>query len=590
MIPEEIIARVRESVDLVELVRETVPGLKKRGRNYQARCPFHQERTPSFHVNPEMGVFKCFGCGAGGDAFKFLMLTEGLSYPEAIRKIAARVGIAIPETVQQEALSEETKKREKLYALLEEAAGFYHRQLLESSEALEVRDYLKKRGLTAETITGFQIGFAPASGHALRDAAVRKGWTAEILESAGLLRRKEETGRIFDHFWNRVIFPIRDTQGRVVAFGGRARGDALPKYINSPETPVYSKSRHLYGLFQGLSSVRKKRNVVILEGYMDVAVCHQYGFDWTAATLGTALTEDHLRLLRKYADSVTLLFDPDTAGAAATLRGGEMLLESGMPVNVVTLPDGRDADEILIEKGAKGLEQFLNNSVSFIDYSISQSMAHYSPVSPEGKLSIAKEVLPLIRKIRDPLLQEEHLGRLADKINVEKGVLGRQMTLDAQKNRRNGVGKEKIVAEQPQFLLSLEEEILLLALLYPSAPVYDRLKAFDWQNEQCRQVWDVAAPAVEKMHVNLSELLPQMDVAVSEWVTSLMPRMYEHARPEDALEHFLDAWQRQRDTAHLQSLRGDIDSMIEGRIPMDGTKVRIYNELSRKLKGSTVEV
>src|SRR5882724_1537182 len=337
MIPEVTIARVRESANLVDIVREHVPTLKKRGRNYLARCPFHQEKTPSFNVNPEMGVFKCFGCGTGGDVFKFVMLTEGLTYPEAIRKIAGRVGIAIEEE-KSEALTEDAKQKQVLYGLLEDAARFYHRHLMESHEADAARAYLAKRGLTEATLVNFAIGFAPASGTALRDAASKKGWSLEVLEKAGLVRRKDG-GRIHDAFWNRIMFPIWDNQGRMVAFGGRAMGDAMPKYINSSETPVYSKSRHLYGLFQGLATLRKERRVVILEGYMDVVTCHQFGLDCTAATLGTALTEDHVRILRRYADHVTLLFDPDAAGAQASIRGGELLVADGFTVDVVTLPD-----------------------------------------------------------------------------------------------------------------------------------------------------------------------------------------------------------------------------------------------------------
>src|SRR6185312_3416848 len=221
------------------------------------------------------------------------------------------------EEQRPESLSAEGRERQALYGLMEDAARFYHRYLMESPEAAPARQYLEKRGLTNESFLKFSLGFAPASGHALRDAALRKGFSPEILERAGLVRRKEESGRTYDHFWNRIIFPIWDAQGRLIAFGGRAMGEAMPKYINSPETPVYSKSRHLYGLFQALPTIRKRRHGVILEGYMDVVVCHQFGFDWTAATLGTALTEEHVRLLRRYCERVTLLFDPDAAGAQA---------------------------------------------------------------------------------------------------------------------------------------------------------------------------------------------------------------------------------------------------------------------------------
>ena len=257
MIPEDTIARVRESVDLVELIREQVPGLKRAGRNWRARCPFHQERTPSFNVNPEMGVYKCFGCGAGGDAYKFLMQTEGLTYPEAIHKLAQRVGIVIQED-QNAPSSAESREREQLYSVMDDAARFYHRMLLESAEAEDVRNYVAKRGLDRQSLERFLIGFAPSSGFALRDAAMKKGMDSKILEKAGLVRRKEGSSRTLDNFWGRLMFPIWDLQGRIIAFGGRALGEAMPKYINSPDTPLYEKKpsslRTLPGISAGAAS------------------------------------------------------------------------------------------------------------------------------------------------------------------------------------------------------------------------------------------------------------------------------------------------------------------------------------------------
>lgn len=587
MIPEDVIARVRESTDLAELVREHVPSLKKTGRNFQARCPFHQERTPSFSVNPEMGVFKCFGCGVGGDAFKFVMLTEGLTYPEAIRKLAARVNITIEEA-QTEVASAESRERQALYQLMEEAATFYHRHLMESAEAQPVRQYLVKRGLSPETLAQFKVGFAPASGHALRDAAQRKGWSVEVLEKGGLLRRKEGRDSTFDHFWNRIMFPIWDSQGRVIAFGGRAQGDALPKYINSPETPIYSKSRHLYGLFQGIPTLRKNRHAVILEGYMDVAVCHQFGFTMTAATLGTALTSEHLRLLRRYADTVTLLFDPDAAGSQATLRGGELLIADGFTVRVVTLPDGLDPDEILIRDGKEKLEQCLAEAVSFLEYSLNLSIKRHNAVTPEGKLAVAKDVLPLIQKVKDPLLQDEYLGRLADAVSVDRVALGRQ--LKTLKTRPDAIEKKTVVTPQTQSALhSVEEELFLLALLYPSAEVAETLSALPWRDERCRKAWEVVGTGIAEGTLHLAEAMAGLSEDLQSWLTPLAMEQRDYRDAQDMLSRFLDAWHRQEETLELGRLRQEIDAMLEGRTPMDRDKVAVFNDLSRRLKGSSKE-
>lgn len=587
MIPEETIARVRESVNLVELVRESVPGLKKRGRNYLARCPFHQERTPSFNVNPELGLFKCFGCGVGGDAFKFLMLSEGLSYPEAIRKAAGRVGIVVEEEEAGQGVSEEARQRQALYGLLEDAARFYRRQLMETAEAEPVRKYLAGRGVNAESLSKFNMGFAPASGHALRDAITRKGFDMETLERAGLLRRKEDSGRVYDHFWNRIVFPIWDAQGRIVAFGGRALGDAMPKYINSPETPVYSKSRHLYGLFQALPALRKRHHAVVLEGYMDVVVCQQYGFDYAVATLGTALTEEHVRLLRRYVDRVTLLFDPDAAGAAATLRGGELLIADGLRVDVVTLPDGLDPDELLLQGGAPRLETYLQNPVPFMDYYIAQTLGRHPGSSPDSKLAIAKDVLPLIRRMRDPLLQDEHLGRLADALRTQKTILVQQMKrMPAEGPVGKGLADSKASAAKSASFLSLEEEILLAAILYPSDEMRVLLDRFVWQDRRCRSAWAALRTQVAQGALHLSDAMSSLPEAEGEWLTRLALQTREYARPLDVLRELLDAWQRRQQAAQLKDLKAEIDRMIEGQMPVDSEKVRTYNDLSRTLKGS----
>ena len=591
MIPEETIARIREGANLVEIVREHVPTLKKRGRNYTACCPFHQERTPSFNVNPEMGVFKCFGCGTGGDAFKFLMLTEGLTYPEAIRKMASRVGITIQEE-QSEAVTAEAKEKQVMYGLLEDAAKFFHRNLMEAAEAQEARAYLKKRGLTEETLAKFSIGFAPASGVAVRDAAARKGWSVEILEKAGLVRRKEG-GRVHDAFWNRIMFPIWDVQGRMVAFGGRAMGDAMPKYINSSETPVYSKSRHLYGLFQGLATLRKGRRVVILEGYMDVVTCHQFGLDYTAATLGTALTDDHVWMLRRYADQVTLLFDPDAAGANASLRGGELLVEDGFTVDVVTLPDGIDADEILVADGRTALEIYMSQSVPYMDYFIAAMQKKYPGQAPETKLAIAEDVLPVIHKIKDPLLQDEYLGRLANTLRVDKAILGQQMKrLKMSPEDRAAAAKKQAAPLKPAVssLLTIEEEMIRLAIQNPGEHAAKTLESVVWLDKRCAVVWEMARTKMAAGTLQIAEVLTGVPEEVQEWLTPLVLQERHYKRPDVMLEDLVTAWQRQKETLDWHDMKDAIDSMIEGRIPMDALKIQQYKDLSKRIKGSKPDV
>lgn len=585
MIPEDVIARVRESVDLVELVREQVPQLKRAGRNWRARCPFHQERTPSFNVNPDMGVYKCFGCGAGGDAFKFLMQTEGLSYPEAIRKLADRVGIAIPDDAPAVS-SAEAQEKEQLYRVMEDAARFYHRTLLESPEAGEAREYLKKRGVERSSLEKFRIGYAPKSGFGLRDAAEKRGVDLRLLEKAGLVRRKEGRTRLFDNFWDRILFPIWDTQGRLIAFGGRAMGDAMPKYINSPDTPLYEKSRHLYGLFQGLPSVRKARRLVVLEGYMDVVVCHQFGFEITAATLGTALTDSHVRILRRYVDHVTLLFDPDAAGAQATVRGGELLVAAGFQVDVVTLPDAMDPDELLLAQGADALDGFLARAVPYLDYRRESSVRRHPGSSPESKLAIAKELLPVIRSMPDPLLQDEHLGRLAAALRADKQALGRQMKL----LKREGASKsaeDTGESSAPEVAApKLEEELILAAMLYPSGEAAALLRQVEWTDVRAAAAWRALEPFTVKGESAGPAVWSSLDDATRSWLERLAVQERQYARPLEVLNDFVVSAKRQRIRLEWESLKSAIDAMNEGRIPVDQAQRLRFNELSQQLKGS----
>jgi len=589
MIPEDTIARVRESVDLVELIREQVPGLKRAGRNWRARCPFHQERTPSFNVNPEMGVYKCFGCGAGGDAFKFLMQTEGLTYPEAIHKLANRVGIVIQED-QNAPSSEESRERAQLYQVMEDAARFYHRTLLESAEAQEAREYLAKRGLDRQSLEKFLIGFAPSSGFALRDAAMKKGTDSKILEKVGLVRRKEGSSRTLDNFWGRILFPIWDLQGRIIAFGGRAMGDAMPKYINSPDTPLYEKSRHLYGLFQGLASLRKARRLIILEGYMDVTVCHQYGFDTSAATLGTALTDAHVKLLRRYADRVTLLFDPDAAGAAATVRGGELLMAAGVIVDVVTLADGKDPDEVLIEQGASALQDYLDKPVPYMDYRLHAALKRSPGGAPEAKLAIAQELLPVIQTMPEPLLQDEHLARLANALKVDKNVLVQQMKTAKQRARFGGTSAAPEKTEAPLLKTApaprIEEEVLLAVLLYPSEEAAKIVARLNWTDARCAEVWQKIQKDVADGKKPGTQLVSDLDESTRGWFEGLAMQERDYAEPLSVLRDFVLSSDRQQQTTEWALLKQDIDSMIEGRIPTDAQKIEKYNALSRKLKGS----
>ncbi|MDH4162273.1 MAG: DNA primase, partial [Nitrospirota bacterium] len=334
MYTDDVIGRVRDSVDIQDLISGYVT-LKRTGKNWTGLCPFHNEKTPSFSVNPDKQIFHCFGCGVGGDAFKFLELQEGLNFPEAVKKLADRAGITLPENRPRAENKQHDEERKKLLAVMAEAGAYFRREL-EGPAGSAARAYLAKRGVSDAIVAEFGIGWSRPEWDGLLRHLKQKGHSAQVLEKAGLVVKRSEGEGHYDRFRGRIIFPIRDISGNVIAFGGRVMDDSLPKYLNSPETPLYSKSNVLFCLDQAKEHGRKLKYFIIVEGYLDAIACHQYGAKNAVATLGTALTDGHLRLLKRFAPNLVLIFDPDPAGIKAALRGFDLLAGSGMKVNVVT--------------------------------------------------------------------------------------------------------------------------------------------------------------------------------------------------------------------------------------------------------------
>ncbi len=427
MFSDEIISRVRDSVNIVDLVSGYV-SLKKTGKNHTGLCPFHSEKTPSFSVNPDKQIFHCFGCGAGGDVFKFLELQEGLNFPEAVRKLAERAGIALP--VDARSRSQDKKASEERVGLLKVAsdAAAYYRKELESPAGSAARVYLKKRGVNEQTVRDFGLGYARPEWDGLLRHLKQQGHTPGQMERAGLVVKRNEGEGHYDRFRGRIIFPIRDIAGNVIAFGGRVMGDELPKYLNSSETPLYSKSNTLYCLESAKEQGRKLGYFVIVEGYLDALACHQYGVRNAVATLGTALTEGHLRLLRRFADKLVLIFDPDPAGVRASLRGFDLFVASGMKVNVVSLPDNDDPDTFLQKHGKEEFDRILRSSSKLMDFVLSQVMT-IGPAAPiDERMDVAKEVASFIGKIPDGNVQRVYINKLIDGLDIDYAILHEEIT------------------------------------------------------------------------------------------------------------------------------------------------------------------
>ncbi len=416
IIPESSIEEIRSIVDIVDVVGEYVQ-LKKRSSNFVGLCPFHSEKTPSFNVNPRLGIFKCFGCGEGGDVFSFVSRMESLSFPEAVRVLSDRVGVVLPE---EEVPGDEASEGESIYHALRFAARFFHGRLAKDPAAQTARDYLQNRGFTRESAKKFGIGYAPDEWDSLLTEASEQHVAVDFLEKAGLvIARKEETG-YYDRYRHRLIFPIFSHVGKVIGFGGRIlREDDQPKYINSPETKVYSKVRVLYGLYQSKNAIRGKEEAILVEGYTDVVSLHQAGVQNVVASSGTALTKDQIGALSRYCKVIILLYDADSAGLRAALRGIDLILEEGLIPYAVRLPDGEDPDSYVQQNGAAAFEAFLrDHRQNFIQFVLANAKAAGRMDSPEGIASVQRTILQSVARISDPLNREAYLRSAAVSLDI----------------------------------------------------------------------------------------------------------------------------------------------------------------------------
>jgi len=430
---DDVIRRVRDSIDIVDLVSGYV-ALKKTGKNHVGLCPFHAEKTPSFSVNPDKQIFHCFGCGAGGDAFKFLELQEGLTFPDALKQLANRAGISLPQeqTFRRDKKTED--ERAAMLAAVAEAATYFRKEL-DGAAGASARAYLARRGVAEGTVRDFALGFSRPEWDGLLRHMKQLGFAPALLEKAGLVVRRSEGEGYYDRFRGRIIFPIRDISGSVIAFGGRVMDDSLPKYLNSPETPLYSKSNVLFCLDTAKDAGRKQGYFIIVEGYLDALACHQFGAKNAVATLGTALTEGHLRLLRRFAKNIVLIFDPDPAGVKAALRSFDLFASSGMKVNVVSLPEGDDPDTFLNKKGYDAFAGCLKQSVKFMDFVLRQVVQSTPTDSIDAKVAKAGEMLSLIAKLPSGIERDYYFKKTAEALDIDERVLRQEMPQERGRRR-----------------------------------------------------------------------------------------------------------------------------------------------------------
>lgn len=417
--PREFVAQVRERNDLVDLVSDYV-SLRKSGKAYVGLCPFHTEKTPSFSVAPDKQVFYCFGCQSGGDVFDFLRMKEGLEFTEAVEVLARRAGLRVPEAARDR---HKNRERSEMLAALEAASRYFSFFLHRRPEGEKARNYLAKRGLSADVVREFELGFAPDSWDGLLKALKKHGFPEDTLLKAGLVVPREKGDGCFDRFRGRLMFPIKDAQGRTVGFGGRVLDESLPKYTNSPETAVFNKRRVLYALPQARAAIRETSRAIVVEGYLDAISAHQAGIRNVVASLGTALSEEQARALSRYAGEVLIAYDADTAGTKATLRGLEVFSSLPATVRVISLPEGTDPDKFLKTRGRKAFEDLIAGARPLMVYRFDLVMAKYGTEGVQGKVKIVEEVAPLLAGLQNAVERDEYIREFAARLGVTEDSL-----------------------------------------------------------------------------------------------------------------------------------------------------------------------
>ena len=464
--PQTFIDDLKRQADIVRVVQDYV-ALKKKGTNWMACCPFHQEKTPSFSVSPAKDIFYCFSCQKGGSVFNFVMEMERVSFPEAIKIVAEKVNMPLPQMEDDKRFESRRKEADEVVELNSWALEWWEGQLAEGhAEAQAARDYIEGRGISEETRKMFRLGYAPDSWDGLGSYLKRRGATAAQIERSGLVVKKD-AGGFYDRFRGRVIFPVLDAQGRAVAFGGRVMQTGEPKYLNSPETAAYTKGRHLYGLHQTRDEIRRKKFAILVEGYLDLIIPYQFGVRNAVASLGTALTPEQAKLLGRFARRVVVNYDGDRAGVSAAKRAIETLLAEDFDTKVLVLPDNADPDEFIKTSGVEAYNERRGAALPYIQFVLDQAMRDRNLRRPADKAAAVEEVLPFIRAVRNKIQKREYFDMAMDALRVEEPALRRELwqtvakTATGDKNAATAV-QDKVVRAESAPLTVAEQRLLEL--------------------------------------------------------------------------------------------------------------------------------
>lgn len=585
---DEIIDEVRQTNDIVDIISQYVH-LKRSGRNFFGLCPFHNEKSPSFSVSPDKQIFHCFGCGVGGNVFTFLQKIEGINFVEAVQTLAERSNIQLP-TLQNSVDSYKEILKAKVYKVNEFTAKFYHENLYKP-EAKIAQEYIKKRKLTNNTLKSFQIGFSGKFDELYRELKKQGFEDEEILESG--LVNKNDNGKYIDRYRNRLMFPICDVRGRVIAFGGRVLDDSKPKYINSPENVVYSKGRNLFGLNVAKKGDTKK--LLIVEGYMDVISLHQRGITNVVAPLGTALTQQQGWLLRKNAEQIILSFDSDEAGLTAKIRALDILQNMGCDIRILQMEGAKDPDEYIIKYGNVRFKALIEKAISVVEFKVKILKKDLDLENVNDKIKFLNEIAKLMSKIDNTIEQEIYIEKIAKEYDISKEAIYAEVNKLTRKNERSQMALDKnkpVVRHQKEEIQKIDEEVkrrentIISILLTGEISIYQIIKQNieieDFKDETNKKIAKAIYEEFDKENNNINAIIDNLGEEEQNHITEIMAEDYGI---NDNIEKAIDDVIKGNEKDKLHEKREELSKLINSDVPKEQKDKALIeiNEITKKL-------
>lgn len=579
---EEIIEEVRQNNDIVDIISQYVH-LTRKGRNYFGLCPFHNEKSPSFSVSPDRQIFHCFGCGVGGNVYTFLMKIEGITFREALEQLAERANIQLP-TLENSGDSQKEQLKSKVYKVNEFTAEFYHQNLYKPTAKI-AQEYVKKRKLNQETLQAYKIGYSGKFDELYKALKAQGFGEQEILESG--LVNKNDNGTYIDRYRNRLMFPICDVRGKVIAFGGRVLDDTKPKYINSPENVVYSKGRHLFGL--NVAKKDSSKRLLIVEGYMDVISLHQRGITNVVGALGTALTEQQGWLLRKTTEQVILGFDADGAGQTAVARSMEILQNMGCDMRVLQIEGAKDPDEFILKFGEGRFQLAIENAISLVEFKVKNLKKELNLENTGDKIKFLNEISKILSKIENTMEREVYIEKISKGYNISKEAIYAEVNKLIYSNNKSEKTVQKneikLVKREAKQEVEIDEDIkrrentIIAILLEDNKEVFEKIKEkiklTDFKDEINKKIAEKLYNELEKEDSNVNKLIDTFDEKTQNHITMIMATDYEIENIEKAIDDILTKYEKEKLNKRKQEILKQLE--IETN---ESEKQKLSKELS----------